>query len=139
MKSNLKILLLGLGPSAYCAQYMEYKLRLLLPDKLVLAVTDTVGAESFVDEDTLLVIFSTSGRFKSFEPLLKKVYQRGGKPVLVIEEYHPDLIQKYEPTPLIFLSDSVQSSDLKAYEKSRILTFIYIEEVLFKIMRENEN
>ena len=134
IQTRHKIILLGLGPSAFCAQYMEYKLRLLYPDKLIMAERDIVAAEALIDSNTLLVIFSTTGHFRSFGETCQQVRELGGKTLLIVEEYNPDLVKKYEQDHLVFLSSRTQSSELAAYQKSRALTFIYVEEVLFSIM-----
>lgn len=136
LSTKSKVILLGLGPSSYCAQYMEYKLRLLYPDKLIIAEPDTIAAEALLDDKTLLVIFSTTGRFRSFGETCQKVRDLGGSTLLVIEEYNPELVRNYEQDHLIFLSSQTQSSSLVAHQKSRVLTFIFIEEVLFHIMKE---
>lgn len=133
-----KIILLGLGPSAYCAQYMEYKLRLLLPNKLILAFSDLVSANTFVDADTLLVVFSTTGHFTSFGELFDYTRSLGGTTVLVVEEFNVDLVSMYENDRIIFLTETTQPSHLKFHEKSRAATFIYIEEVLFQLMAQLE-
>lgn len=132
--SSKRIILLGLGPSAYCAQYMEYKLRVLMPDKQLFFVPDMLSAESLVEENTLLIIFSTTGHFRSFGGITDYIRSHGGHSILIIEEYNPDLIKSYEEDTLIFLSSSRQSHRLKAHEKSRVITFIYIEELLFTLM-----
>lgn len=135
IQANSKIILLGLGPSAFCAQYLEYKLRLLYPDKLIIAERDIVAAEALFDRNTLLVIFSTTGLFRSFGETCGKVRELGGSTLLIVEEYNPELVEKYDRDHLVFLSSRTQSAELEAHQKSRVLTFIYIEEVLFQIMK----
>jgi len=43
-----------------------------------------------------------------------------------------DLLEQYEN--VCFLTHSVQSPELKPYEKSRTVFFIFIEEVIFRLL-----
>lgn len=129
-----RIIILGYGPSYICAQYLEYKLR-IHSHKNIVAVPDLISAQNQIDEDTLLVIFSTTGRFTSFSQICEETRQKGGDILLLVEEYYPELLNKYEN--IFFLTDSTQPVELKPHEKSRTLFFIFIEEVIFKIMELN--
>lgn len=137
IRSHQKIILLGFGPSFYCAQYLEYKLRILCNTKTVVAVLDLLSAEALLDENSLLVIFSTTGHFTSFSDICQKAREKDSNTLLIIEEYSADLVNQYAKENLCFLTTHVQRQDLKPYEKSRVATLIFIEEVIFRLMEDN--
>lgn len=126
-----KIIILGYGPSYHCAQYFEYKLRIQC-DSFIIAVQDLVTAQNLVDNNTLLVILSTTGHFTSFKEICDETKKKGGDVLLLVEEYHPHLLEYYDN--ICFLTNTTQSADLKPHEKSRIVFFIFIEEVIFKLL-----
>ncbi|MDF2656397.1 MAG: RpiR family transcriptional regulator, partial [Bacillota bacterium] len=66
MNSHERIILFGYGPSFICAQYFEYRLR-SCSGKFIQVVGDEISVETMVDQNTLLVIFTTTGTFRSFE------------------------------------------------------------------------
>lgn len=136
LDTHKKIILLGYGPSYYCAQYFEYKLRLQC-DSFIIAVPDLVTAQNMIDDSTLLVIFSTTGHFTSFKEICDTTKEKGGDTLLIVEEYHSDLLNDYDN--ICFLTTSTQSCDLAPYEKSRIITFIFIEEVIFRLLSRKKN
>ena len=132
LDNHKKIILFGYGPSFLCAQYFEYKLR-IQSDAFIIAVSDLVSAENMIDDSTLLVILSTTGHFASFQEICDNAREKGGDILLLVEEYHSDLLEDYDN--ICFLTHSTQSTDLKAHEKSRIAFFIFIEEVIFKLIQ----
>lgn len=136
LDKHKKIILLGYGPSYYCAQYFEYKLR-LQSDAFIIAVPDLVTVRELMDSTTLLVIFSATGHFASFKEICDDARQKGCDTLVIVEEYHTDLLADYEN--VCFLTHSAQSPDLKPYEKSRIVFFIFIEEVIFKLLERKKN
>ncbi|MDR0885612.1 MAG: SIS domain-containing protein [Clostridiales Family XIII bacterium] len=130
-----KIIFFGYGPSFYCAEYFEYKLR-IATNKTCMAVPDDISAESMLDDNSLLVIFSTTGRFKSFTNLYAHAKEKGAECLMITEEYNLDLINEFEK--IFVLTNSTQGDELSPYEKSRITFFIFIEEVILKIQREKK-
>lgn len=136
LDGHKKIIILGYGPSYYCAQYFEYKLR-LQSDAFIIAVPDLVTVTELIDSTTLLVIFSTTGHFTSFKEICEDAKTKGCDTLMIVEEYHTDLLDDYEN--VCFLTRSTQSPDLKPYEKSRIVFFIFIEEVIFKLLERKKN
>lgn len=136
LDSHAKIILFGYGPSYHCAQYFEYKLRIHC-DKFIVAIPDVITAISQVDSNTLLVVFSATGRFASFKEICDEAKRKNGDILLIVEEYHPELLNDYEN--IFFLTHSTQSSELAPYEKSRIVFYIFIEEVIFKLLERNKN
>jgi DNA-binding MurR/RpiR family transcriptional regulator len=134
MSSFKKIILFGYGPSFICTQYFEYKLR-INTNKFVIAVPDEVSAENLIDKKSLLVIFSTTGKFKSFDRINNIAKEKNCEVLLIIEEYNASLLPEYNN--IFWLSKCPQPDYLKPYEKSRIVFFIFIEEVIQHIISNN--
>jgi len=84
------------------------------------------------DDKSLLVIFTATGSFKSFEDIYKNAKAKDCTVLVVSEEYNPSLVNACDN--LFWLSKYNQSSDLKPHEKSRTIFFIFIEEVIRKLM-----
>ena len=55
---------------------------------------------------------------------------------MIMEEYNPKLLDQYEN--IFMLTQTRQSDDLSPYQKSRSIFFIFIEEVLLRIMDNNK-
>lgn len=127
LESHSKIILFGYGPSFICAQYFEYKLR-ITTNKVVIAVQDDISVDSLMDNNSLLVIFSATGKFKSFNKIDEMARNKGCDVLVIIEEYNPLMLSEYDK--IFWLSKYKQPDDLKPYEKSRIVFFIFIEEVI---------
>lgn len=126
-----KIVLFGYGPSLICAQYFEYKLR-TSTNKMVVAVSDDVSVASIVDQKTLLIIFTVTGSFHSFESIYRNSKDKGCEVAIVVEEYNTTLFTQSDK--IFWLSKYPQADYLKPYEKSRTIFFIFLEEVLQKII-----
>lgn len=134
MNSYEKIILFGYGPSFICTQYFEYKLR-LTTNKFISSAPDEISVERLIDDKSLLVIFSATGKFKSFEELYNYSKSHNCKVLLIVEEYNTSLLSNYDN--ILMLTKSTQSSDFKPYEKSRSIFFIFIEEVIQHIILKN--
>ncbi|PLW78296.1 MurR/RpiR family transcriptional regulator [Cohaesibacter celericrescens] len=132
INANDKLVLLGYGPSFLCAQYFEYRFK-TCTNKVTIAVPDDLSATSMTDETTLLLIFTVTGTFKSFDDIYQDTKRKGGDVALIVEEYNPSLITQYDK--IFCLTQSTQSGDLEAYEKSRTVFFIFMEEVLRVLMK----
>ena len=130
--SHGKIALFGYGPSLLCAQYFEYRFR-NCSDKAATAVSDEVSLNNMVDGSTLLLILTATGQFRSFQDIYAGAKQRGGTVAVVAEEYNTDLIDQCDR--VFWLSRTPQSAHLKPYEKSRTLFFIFLEEVIQKLLQ----
>jgi DNA-binding MurR/RpiR family transcriptional regulator len=128
---HFTIVFFGYGPSFYCLQYFTYKLR-IVTTKNIIATNDELTAKQFLRKGTLLVIFSTTGRFKSFAGLNQEAKRKGCEVLLVLEEYNREMLAEF--SHVLFLTDSFQNESLKPYEKSRAVFFIFIEEVVRKIL-----
>ncbi|OPA74812.1 hypothetical protein BVG16_23825 [Paenibacillus selenitireducens] len=138
INSHEKIILFGYGPSYYCMQYFEYKLR-YITNKLVFAVQEEQSAEAIMDENSLLIAFSVTGEFKSFSRIFAFAKNKNCEAVLVLEEYNTALLNEYNN--IFFLTKSFQPLDLLPHEKSRTVFFIFIEEILqrFIIVNRQKN
>lgn len=130
-----KIVLFGLGPSFICVEYFAYKLNLVL-EKNVFATHSNTFAQHLVDEDTLFIVFSVTGKFTSFDTLLKTVKSHGADVLLILEEYNRSVA--IEAENIIYLTKSTQNEDLLPYEKTRTIFFIFIEEVFSKLMSKRK-
>ncbi|MDV7142549.1 hypothetical protein R3X27_07615 [Tropicimonas sp. TH_r6] len=127
-----KLMLLGYGPSFHCAEYFEYRLK-TCTGKMVVAVADELLATSMTDENTLLLVLTVTGSFKPFDDVYHDTVEKGGEMALIVEEYNPDLIERYGK--VFCLTDQVQCSELQPFEKNRTVLFIFLEEVVRKLMR----
>ena len=132
-----QIVLFGYGPSYYCLQYFEYKLR-FATNKTIIASDDELIIRSSIDRRSLLLIFSVTGNFKSFVSICEAAKNGHCETILVLEEYRPALLQDYDYEKVLFLTKSCQSDALKPYEKSRSVFFIFIEEIMRKIIGANK-
>lgn len=126
-----KIILLGYGPSHYCTQYFEFRLRLIIK-QTVIAVADETSARALIDDKTLFIVFSATGTYLSFDSILHTVHEKGGQSLLIAEEYNPSIV----PTEgmIYFLTNSSQTFTTVPYEKSRAIFFIFIEEVIHTLL-----
>lgn len=133
IENHDKIVLFGYGPSFLCAQYFEYRLR-NCSDKVSMAISDEVAIDRMVDESTLLIIITETGRFHSFEQVYKRAKDRGCEVVMIVEEYNTELFDQCDH--IFWLSSSPQPEHLKAYEKSRTLFFIFLEEIIQRLLAQ---
>lgn len=129
-----KIILFGYGPSYICAQYFEYKLR-IHSENFVVAIPDMITAMSQLDQTTLLVVFSTTGRFASFKTICDHAKEKNCDILLIVEEYHPQLLDEYDN--IFFLTQTTQDPEMAPHEKSRVIFFIFIEEVILQLIKRN--
>jgi DNA-binding MurR/RpiR family transcriptional regulator len=135
---HTKIVLFGYGPSMICAQYVEYKLR-FCTHAFVATAPDEQSARTMLDTGSLLIVVTTTGRFRSFESISDHARDRGADVVVVSEELNPalaDLGGRY-----ICLSDHNQPDALEPHEKTRTAFFIFFEQVIQRILqnRKSEN
>lgn len=133
IKNYDHIVLFGYGPSGLCAQYFEYRLR-TCSKKMIVSVSDEILVESLVNENSLLVIFTVTGTFKSFENIYKTSKAIGCEVAILVEEYNSELFTQCDK--IFFLSEHSQPRHLLPYEKSRTIFFIFMEEVVQRILIE---
>ncbi len=135
MNAYEKIILFGYGPSYICCQYFEYKLR-LVTNKVVISVPDEVSAENLLDEKSILIILTTTGNFSSFQDIYNFAKSKGSNFLLIIEEFNTSVILNYDK--VLILTDTQQPPGLTPYEKSRVVFFIFIEEVIHRLLEFNK-
>lgn len=133
--AHKKVILFGYGPSMLCAQYFEYRFR-NCSDKMVLAISDEVAIDNMVDENTLLLILTETGRFHSFQNVYNASSRRGGSVAIIVEEYNTELFNQCDR--IFWLSPNPQPAHLKPYEKSRTLFFIFLEEIIQKLLKRRD-
>jgi DNA-binding MurR/RpiR family transcriptional regulator len=131
-----RVVLFGLGPSFICVEYFAYKLA-LVSGKHILVSQGEDHAQHLVDEETLLIVFSVTGKFTSFENLFSRVKAKGAESLLILEEF--DNSSTLQADHIFYLTQSAQSSKLLPYEKTRTVFFIFIEEILAKLMAERDS
>ncbi|MEH7011105.1 SIS domain-containing protein [Neobacillus niacini] len=134
-KKYNRIVLFGLGPSFICIEYFAYKLA-LVSGKHILVSQGEDHAKHLVDEDTLLIVFSVTGKFASFENLFNGAKSKGAEILLILEEY--DNSQTLQVDNIFYLTKSAQNGKLLPYEKTRTVFFIFIEEIIAKLMAERD-
>jgi DNA-binding MurR/RpiR family transcriptional regulator len=132
IKHHDKIVLFGYGPSLICAQYFEYRLR-TTTNKMIMAVADEISVASMVDENSLLIILTVTGTFHTFKDIYEATKKKGCDVAMVVEEYNTELFTQCDK--IFWLSEFKQPDDLKPYEKSRTVFFIFLEEVIQRLMR----
>lgn len=131
IESHSKIILFGYGPSFLCAQYFEYRFR-NCSDKVTMAVSDEVAVNKMVDASTLLIIITETGRFHSFQDVYRNAKRKGCDVVMIAEEYNTELFDQCDH--IFWLSSYPQPAHFKAYEKSRTLFFIFLEEIVQRFL-----
>jgi len=130
-----RIVLFGFGPSLLCAQYFSYRLR-ILTNKTVVAVSDEISVASMTDENTLLILMTVTGAFQSFKKIYAESKKRGCNVAMVVEEYNTDLLGQCDR--IFWLSRYPQPDELRPYEKSRTVFFIFFEEVIQRLLRRKQ-
>ncbi|MBL8056886.1 MAG: MurR/RpiR family transcriptional regulator [Anaerolineales bacterium] len=128
-----RIVFFGYGPSLIGAQYFEYKPR-FCSNAFVTTAPDEQSAKSMLEQASLLVIFTTTGQYRSFKGLAGEAKRKGAAVVVVSEEFNPLLLEichRY-----IVLTRHKQSDTLAPHEKTRTVFFIFFEQVIQKIHRD---
>ncbi len=136
IQNHEKIVLFGYGPSLLCAQYIEYRLRTCI-NKVIIAVSDDVSIASMTDENSLLLIFTVTGSFQSFEKIYHDTKAKGCEVVIIVEEYNTNLFTQCDK--IFLLSQESQPNYLLPYEKSRTVFFIFMEEVMQRLTYLQKN
>ncbi|MDF2655883.1 MAG: RpiR family transcriptional regulator, partial [Bacillota bacterium] len=97
-------------------------------------VGDEISVETMVDQNTLLVIFTTTGTFRSFENVYRISKEKSCKVLTIAEEYNASLLENCDR--IFWLCKYPQPQGLKPHEKSRTVFFIFIEEILHKLVAQ---
>ena len=128
-----RIIFFGYGPSLISAQYFEYKLRFCSSARVTTA-PDGPSAKSMLEQSSLLVIFTATGQYRSFKSLASEAKKKGTEVVVVSEEFNPLLLENCNRH--FVLTRHKQSDTLKPHEKTRTVFFIFFEQVIQKIQRD---
>ncbi|MFJ7978111.1 SIS domain-containing protein [Peribacillus sp. NPDC096379] len=134
-KKYNKIVLFGLGPSFFCVEYFAYKFA-LVSGKNIFSTQSETYAQHLVDEETLFIVFSVTGKYTSFENLFNAIKSCGTEILLILEEYNNSSALEIEN--IFYLTKSTQNESLLPFEKTRTVFFIFIEEVIARLMSERE-
>jgi DNA-binding MurR/RpiR family transcriptional regulator len=129
--SRQKILFFGYGPSYFCAQYVEYKLR-FCTQAYITTPPDEATLLNLLDGNTLLIILTTTGQYRSFEKLISHAKSRGSEVVVLSEEFNQNLMSCCDR--YFSLSRHKQASELAPHEKTRTVFFIFFEQVIQRII-----
>ena len=135
LRGREKIVLFGYGPSAICAEYVEYKLRFCV-NAVVATPQDEASLRRMMDETTLLVILTTTGQFRSFHEVSLYAQSRGADVVVVSEEFNSALME--DCSHYFGLAHHEQSDSLEPYQKTRTVFFIFFEQVVQRMMAAEE-
>ena len=126
-----RIILYGYGPSFLCAEYFEYKLK-IITQKFIITANEESVVESLINEETLLIVFSTTGKFRSFSEVFSHAKKKSAGYVLIAEEHNTELLNDIDN--VVFLTDSFQNTNLNPYLKSRSIFFILIEVLMQRLL-----
>lgn len=135
IESHDKIILFGYGPSLLLAQYFEYRLR-TVSSKVVIAVVDALSLATMTDDKTLVIIFTATGAYKNFDNIYSAASNKGAKVLIVAQNYNLDLSSQCDN--IFYLTNKTNPSELEPYEQSRTLFFIFMEEVVQKVIANNK-
>ncbi len=133
MRSHKKIMLFGYGPSYICAEYFEYKLR-LCTDSFITTLPDEASIRNMAGPESLLAIFTATGQYRSFQEIVLYAKSRGTDVVIISEEFNVLLMENCDR--YVVLSHHNQSGNLQPYEKTRTVFFIFIEQVVQKLLKD---
>ncbi|OAH54289.1 MULTISPECIES: SIS domain-containing protein [Bacillaceae] len=134
-KKYNRIVLFGLGPSFICVEYFAYKL-VLVSGKNIFATQSETYAQHLVDDETLFIVFSVTGKYTSFENLFNTIKSCGSEILLILEEYNNSLALEIDN--IFYLTKSTQNESLLPFEKTRTVFFIFVEEVIARLMSERD-
>ncbi|SHE61330.1 MurR/RpiR family transcriptional regulator [Alkalibacter saccharofermentans] len=136
IENHDKIVIFGYGPSLICAQYFEYRLR-TCTNKVIVAVSDEISISSMANESDLVLLLTVTGTFNTFENIYETAKLKGAKVAILLEEYNANLFDQCDR--IFWLSKYNQPNELLPYEKSRTIFFIFLEEVVQKLMYKNKS
>lgn len=125
-----KVILFGLGPSFISAEYFAYKLDIVSAKNIKVTHSEEY-VKQMADQDTLLIVFSVTGKFSTFENLFQETKNQGSEIMLILEEYAA--IQESLVDYVFHLSTYTQSEQLLPFEKTRTIFFIFMEEIATKL------
>src|SRR5699024_8184836 len=119
--------------SFFTAEYFDHKLATVM-NKNITFTQFKYYATQLADKDTLLLFFSVTGKFESFDHLFVMVHRNQADSMLIIEEYMN--ASDYNADYIFHLTESRQNDDLLPFEKTRTIFFIFIEEIFKSLQRK---
>lgn len=128
-----KIIIYGLGPSFFTAEYFGHKLATVMNKNITVTQFEDYATQ-LADKDTLLLVFSVTGKFASFDQLFDKVHRNQADSMLIMEEYMN--ASDYNADYIFHLTEGRQNDDLLPFEKTRTIFFIFIEEIFKSLQRK---
>jgi DNA-binding MurR/RpiR family transcriptional regulator len=87
-----------------------------------------------VDSTSLLIILTTTGQYRSFEPTFKDAKESDADVVVVSEEFNSQLMDNCDR--YFCLTRHKQSNQLQPHEKTRTIFFIFFEQVVQRILQK---
>lgn len=126
-KNFNKIILFGYGPSFIVGQYFEYKLR-SITDLPVWAVPNEASIGNLLQKNSLIIVFSVTGQFKSFQTLYDHAASKNANMIFISEEGSADFLEMYDF--IVILSKYIQDPALEPHKKTRTTFFTFIEAVI---------
>ncbi len=136
IKKHNKIILFGYGPSLLLAQYLEYRLRTVC-SKIIISVVDKLSISSMADPSSLLLIFTATGAYRDFKKIYNSASEKGAEVVIIAQNYNLELTNQCDN--IFYLTNHQNPDYLAPYEQSRTLFFIFMEEVIQKIIEEKKS
>ncbi|WP_261884329.1 MurR/RpiR family transcriptional regulator [Vibrio pelagius] len=132
MQKYQNIVLYGAGPSFACAAYFSDRIQ-MVTQKRATAVSDMNMLQHYCNQDTLLITISTSGLYDNYTNLIKV---NSGEKLFLFE----DLVNLPELTSykVFYLTRVSQNNKIKQYKRPRTLFFIFLEEVIEKLIQNAE-
>ena len=130
-----RIIIVGYGPTFMIAEYFSYKLR-MITDKPVIHSQEESFVENITTSNTLVIVFSVTGRYKSFVKFFDKIKEKGGSIVLVVEEYNESVFSENHTT--IFLTKHKPETNIEPYYKTRTILLIFVEQVIKELMDQKK-
>lgn len=126
-----RIILHGIGPSLIAVEYLAYRLR-IHTTKDIITTSDDFFINTNINTNTLVVIYSVTGTFRSFNSILTTCSAKNTEYIVVCEENTNQ--KEFLNRNILYLTDTKQDLHPLAYEKTRTLWFIYIEEVISRLI-----
>ncbi|WP_046209551.1 MurR/RpiR family transcriptional regulator [Vibrio sp. ECSMB14105] len=132
MEKYQNIVLYGAGPSFACAVYFSDRIQ-MTTHKRSTAVSDMNMLQHYCNQDTLLITLSTSGLYDSYTNLINV---NAGEKLFLFE----DLITLPELAnyKVFYLTRGSKNNKVTQYKRPRTLFFIFLEEVINKLIQNVE-
>lgn len=133
INQHKRIILHGVGPSLIAVEYFAYRLRLNCTQDII-----TTSEEFFItnniNNSTLVIIYTATGSFKSFNQIINDCRRKDTQYIIICEENNH--IRELKNAKIIYLTNTHQKEKEQAFEKTRTLWFIYLEEVITKLNKK---